>query len=177
MTDETNPQIEEEDALEPTLDHLISTLVWDRELALRFFVAFSRFEFALKQTTFAFACRDDDSVCANWRRFCDTKLEGHFQIDQQEASVREAIAYLQERPTRRQVWRNGSLGFDVIEQGARSDVRHLVELVKAIRNNLFHGGKYPFDPVRDNGLLQCGLTLLTAWLDYDPQVKQAFYWS
>jgi hypothetical protein len=54
----------------------------------------------------------------------------------------------------------------------------LTDMVCTVRNNLFHGGKFPFarikDPARDPDLLKHSLTILEACLELNPKVKGKF---
>ena len=59
-----------------------------------------------------------------------------------------------------------------------SEADFVVRCVKRIRNNLFHGGKFPIPtgpvsaPERDTELLEHGLVILHALLELDERVKK-----
>ena len=144
-------------------------------LAFKFFVAFSRFEFALKQCNFATTKRKKrDDVWANWEAFVDS-IAARFDATAL-PQLEEAVTYLCGAPPKHQILRGRSLVWDdTLKAATESDLHYLLRLVKAIRNNLFHGGKYPFDRKRDRKLLHCGLTILEAWLELEPNVKHMFY--
>ena len=46
--------------------------------------------------------------------------------------------------------------------------------MKTVRNNLFHGGKYPYDPIRDVELLQSCLAVLMSWAEFIPEIHGGF---
>ncbi len=54
----------------------------------------------------------------------------------------------------------------------------VLRLVRTIRNNLFHGGKYPLRPVDDDArnprLLEAGITVLEQCLDLSERVRETF---
>jgi hypothetical protein len=60
------------------------------------------------------------------------------------------------------------------EKAWQKEVVWLLNLVKGIRHNLFHGGKFLYDPARDDRLLRCSIILLAACLELHPTVRQ-FY--
>ncbi|HLH07822.1 MAG TPA: hypothetical protein VKW78_11340 [Terriglobales bacterium] len=51
-------------------------------------------------------------------------------------------------------------------------------MIRCVRNNLFHGGKFPSipisDPSRDRDLLLSSMVILNAALDLDSTVRKAF---
>jgi len=67
-------------------------------------------------------------------------------------------------------------------QGTESDEQHLLRLVRDVRNNLFHGGKYPKpnDDLldgrarRNSELLEACLTILDTCRSLDADVKKYF---
>lgn len=58
------------------------------------------------------------------------------------------------------------------------DLDRLLVLVRRIRNNLFHGGKFPEGPEddasRDRELLKSDIAVLQACLESDPQLMTSF---
>jgi hypothetical protein len=49
-------------------------------------------------------------------------------------------------------------------------------MIAVVRNNLFHGGKFPWpvDPARNAKLIRHALVLLDAMVDLDDRVKHYF---
>ncbi len=62
----------------------------------------------------------------------------------------------------------------------QTDIGWLLVIVRTVRNNLFHGGKYPVpsghirEPARDPKLLNCGLTVLETCLIWERNVKNKY---
>jgi hypothetical protein len=136
--------------------------VFDRDLVLDFFWKFSFFECALKREGFLSAGRNDAAE-PDWDCFA-RQIQGQFAL----VSIpgfNEAVHELRRLSPRRQVVRNGLLGWAPVEQRAgESDEAYTLHLLKTSRNNLFHGGKYPDGPInevaRDRDILRASLTIL-----------------
>lgn len=132
------------------------------ELLLRFLLAFARFEFSLKAA--GYLKRHDGKAEPNWVEFArDPALES--------PSYPASVAYLRTSPPARQVAQNGILtwaGFKPIEDADPSTVLWYTTAICGVRNNLFHGGKFPFaaiaEPARDRNLLEACLGVLEALL-------------
>jgi hypothetical protein len=147
----------------------------DKDLVLEFFFVFSRFEYALKRA--GYLMRSSSRAEPAWDRFGqDIQLvydpNGASKLDR-------AVKYLLTHPPRRQIKSHGRLGWsDDGERGGLTEVQWLLRLVRRVRNNLFHGGKYPGgtveEPARNTELLRNGLTLLIACHDAAPEVKRKF---
>ena len=147
----------------------------DRELLLEFFLCFSRVEFALKATGFALG--DLDGVRPNWNGFA-VSLRDKFDKTAN-PTLLQACDYILADPPRRQVLVDGSLAWNTQAQApAEADVDFLLKMVRCVRNNLFHGGKYNValheDTARSEALLRNCLIILEECVDLSPVVKQAF---
>jgi hypothetical protein len=66
-------------------------------------------------------------------------------------------------------------------QGTESDERYLLRLVRDVRNNLFHGGKYPAptgpvdgEVLRNSKLLKACLTILDRCQSLHADVSRVF---
>ncbi|MFZ0245116.1 hypothetical protein [Candidatus Binatus sp.] len=106
--------------------------------AVAFFVFFSRFEFALKRTEYLTSDKKHRAK-PNWERFANDL--GQSFLNEVRASG-EAVALLT-RPPKKQIVRSDRLGWQ--DGKAITDAKKLFEAVRLVRNNLFHGGKFP-DP-------------------------------
>jgi hypothetical protein len=53
-------------------------------------------------------------------------------------------------------------------------LRWLLEEIRTVRNNLFHGGKFASEPSRDRELLEHSIVILNAVLELDPDVMREF---
>jgi hypothetical protein len=133
----------------------------DRDLVLEFFLRFARFEFALKAS--GYANGDHSPVDPAWDRF-GRDISVDFDR-RRSAELDRACEYYLLHPPNKQVLANGSLAWstDLPVDRAR-DTELLVALVRRVRNNLFHGGKYNAglheETARSEELLRGGLLIL-----------------
>ncbi len=72
----------------------------------------------------------------------------------------------------RQVVKEGTLKWEKTTKGCgEHDENYILRLVRSVRNNLFHGGKYPLeggpieDVARNNCLLQASITVLECCIE------------
>lgn len=158
-----------------TADSFVKGLVEDHEPVFAFFAVFSRFEYALKRS--GFLKRDAGRAEPNWDAFVNS-LGGRL-VRVGDAQFIEARRILLSKPPKTQVVAQGQLGWqDTEPRRGESEERYLLRLVRTVRNNLFHGGKYPFGPVeeasRDKQLLRASNAILQACLALSPQVDSLF---
>jgi len=147
----------------------------DRELLLEFFLRFSRVEFALKASGFALG--DVEGVRPNWNGFA-ISLRGKFHKTAN-PELLQVCDFVLNDPPRRQVLVDGRLAWNTQAQAVgEADVEFLIKMVRSVRNNLFHGGKYNIalheDTARSEALLRNCLIILEECVDLSPVVKQAF---
>jgi len=155
-------------------DELFEHLDIEKEIVLEFFFVFSRFEYALKRARYL--DRDEGSASANWDKFASER-ENAFSPNET-PELKEAVDYLDKHPPQKQVVKAGELSW---QDSKRSESDHLLKwllkLVKTVRNNLFHGGKFHRsveDPSRNPTLLKNSLVILYACLELHPTVKELF---
>ncbi|MCA9469783.1 MAG: hypothetical protein KC643_30660 [Nitrospira sp.] len=160
------------------LDEVINALVLDRDLVLRFFGAFSRFEYSLKRSGFLVAGSNDQAQ-ANWDSYANS-LHGKFQVVQ-DSEFKSAVELLLNRPPKKQVVSNGHLDWRGTPRGnGERDENYILRLVKIVRNNLFHGGKYPDPPGpvedigRDLQLIKASIVVLICCLQLSDNVRAVF---
>ncbi len=143
----------------------------DRDRVLRFFVLFARFEYALKRTRFL---RDTERAQPDWNSFT-AAATGKLHAGP-ETELARAIDYLTEHPPLQQRVVTGRLEWLPAQARGGSVEARLVEHVKAVRNNLFHGGKFPTAPIkelaRDRALLDASITVLEALAILEQDVAQ-----
>jgi hypothetical protein len=158
------------------LETIIAGLAGDRDLAFMFFGFFSRFEYAVKRGGFLKGATK--AVGPDWDAFANS-LRGRFQ--NVKPPFGEAVAFLLKEPPRTQVVSGTGLGWVPTVQGnGESHERYILRLVTTIRNNLFHGGKYPVpigpmdDVARNRRLLEAGLVVLKQCLELNKPVKDVF---
>jgi hypothetical protein len=157
----------------------VADLAGDPELVFEFFAVFSRFEYALKRS--GILNKKITWAEADWKSFAKT-LRGAFGAVKEEG-FKAACQYLKRYPPRRQVrLSSNELGWeDSSRNSGHSDEEYLLRLVATIRNNLFHGGKYPDsdggpmdDSARNRRLLEAGLVILNQCLEQSPSVQKHF---
>ena len=144
-----------------------------RSLVFHFFVVFSRFEYALKRSHFVTKKADPA-----WDLFAK-KHRNEFTSNRSPA-LTEACEYFENNPPRKQNCKNGILGFDPQKfRNGDPKLYWLLVKVRCVRNNLFHGGKFPLksgkDPARDFNLIKHALTILDEALLLDKNVKNHFH--
>lgn len=140
-------------------------------LAVKMFQTFSRFEYALKAAGLHTARAEPD-----WRRFAGTVVELFDQPNSEQLA--EAIEFLIQHPPKKQVILNGRLDWSDIPPTANSHADRVLQYVRRVRNNLFHGGKFNghwFAPDRSEPLLRHSLTVLDACLEASENVRRAYF--
>src|ERR1700752_2467859 len=106
------------------------------DLLLDFFVTFARFEYALKRAGYL---EKKPFASPDWRRFAED-LRGIPEENQK--AILASATYLQAEPPKQQVVVDGALRWDE-RKPSDSQTQSVIESVKTVRNNLFHGGKFP----------------------------------
>jgi hypothetical protein len=150
------------------------------EIVLQFFANFSRFECALKRAGFVKGDRNDNAL-PDWCRFAKERLDARL-ADISDKEFIKATSYLLQKPPRKQIFVKSNKSMQWQANSKRSgegEAEYLLRLVRDVRNNLFHGGKYsPADgPVsgqalRNDQLLQACLTILDKCRSLDANVKR-----
>jgi hypothetical protein len=140
---------------------LIDRLKAGRQPVIDLWAVFSRFEYALKRA--GFATGDQQKVAANWDKLAADLADvwNPHRTDE----LRKAVEYITQIPPRKQVLDNGTLKWvENVRPAAEPPLQSLIIHIRAIRNNLFHGGKYPsappVAPERDTRLIQAALVIL-----------------
>ena len=145
----------------------------DRSRAIVFFLFFSRFEYALKRAGYVAA---SEEAKADWNRYARENPAMFEKI--LASSAGKAAAFLQSAPPKKQVVTDRRLDWKVDNYSAKFDLERLFTLVRRIRNNLFHGGKFPAGPEeelsRDQRLLDAGLAIMQVCLDQDLRLQSYF---
>jgi len=147
----------------------------DRKLVLDFFWKFSVFECALKREGFLKAVGSNGSAEPDWGSF-GKKIKGRFaQVPI--PGFHKAVKRLKELDPKRQVVRDKKLVWkSIVRQDSESDEEYVLRLLKATRNNLFHGGKYPDGPVEeiahDRDILRAALIILNGCYEMHTGIKK-----
>jgi hypothetical protein len=160
------------------MDHndLYQKLSLDKDLTTGFLILFSRFEYALKQTG-RYAAGDENEVKAYWNKFAQDHVS---QFDSEKSpELKAAIKYLKDKPPKKQTLKNGSLYWKDVPTQNTPLLVQVLDAVRRVRNNLFHGGKFrnsPMeDPGRDSELLSSCITVLEECLSLNDAVYRQFY--
>jgi len=157
-------------------EDIVEALGIDRVLVLRFFGVFSRFEYSLKRSGLV---RGHDQVEPDWDTYANG-LRGKFQsVD--DPGFNDAIKVLVDAPPRKQILSGSNLDWKATVVGADEQLEsYVLRLIRIVRNNLFHGGKYPIPvgPLEDVGrnslLLEASLTVLKQCLRLSPDLRAVF---
>jgi hypothetical protein len=169
----------EKDITMPVLDTRAN-----RELLLEFFLTFSRFEYALKASSFfqrprqtRVDPRNPPDAKPNWDSFA-VSLRGVFQSSRTD-ELQRACEFILDNPPWKQVILNDSVAWESPSRAeGEPEIDFLLRMIRTVRNNLFHGGKYNIevheDTHRTELLLTHSLTILKECLGLVPQVKRAF---
>ncbi|EOX1293088.1 hypothetical protein ACPDLL_003737 [Vibrio cholerae] len=145
------------------------------QLAIEFICTFSRLEYALKSTEFALG--NKNKVEAWWDKFANTIHEQFISLNDPELLA--ATNFILTSPPRKQVLENDSLKFvpQQIDPNQRS-TQQLILMVRTVRNNLFHGGKYCPNGEREEGrneyLVKSSLIVLQACIPLHEGVSTSF---
>ncbi len=141
-------------------------------LCFEFFREFSRYEYCLKVTQ---PKLHDGSAMANWDLYAK-------DVEQVFASSKDpdfvaAINYFTEHPPKKQVVKDGALNWDATPLEEKRVALKIFVLIRRVRNNLFHGGKFNgkwFEPERSEALMQHALIILRACGQSHPDVSKAY---
>lgn len=149
----------------------------DRSLAWHFFILFARFEYALKRDPRYLKAGIGDAE-PNWDKFA-TDHNSLFAPDSS-PSLAAAVQYFLNEPPRKQLRKNSVMSWSDPQHhdGKEPLLIWLLRMIRCVRNNLFHGGKFPLipvsDPSRDRELLLKAMTILTAALLLDSTIESKF---
>jgi hypothetical protein len=164
--------------------HLMESVAGDdSRVVFKFFIVFSRFECALKRSGFAKGDRFG-SAMADWDKFGVDVLDPQF-ANGNSPEFTQAKEYLLQSPPRKQAVSKADQSMKWVENPRRpkeSDGQYLLRLVRDVRNNLFHGGKYPVTgggPVdgqrlRNAKLLRACMEVLDHCCSLDGNVNHVF---
>lgn len=143
---------------------------------LEFFFVFARFEYALKRSTKFLRARQDAGAQPDWKNFARAIGAAYSSLDDDD--FKQAREYILGKPPQRQVVVNNELGWQALVRGEKNEISFLLECVRTMRNNLFHGGKFPGLVVngseRDLPLLSSGIVVLRSIATLDEQVRATF---
>jgi hypothetical protein len=144
-------------------------------LAFEFFFCFSRFEFALKENRYLQCTTVGAKAEPGWGAFSD-KWRDKYEVSA------EARRLLDGPPMCQVVGRAQELEWKPVTFGPKSaDLDRVSQLLRVVRNNLFHGGKHGArdwdDKQRTESLLRSCLAILQQLVDLSglAQDYEGFY--
>ena len=152
-------------------------MIKNKKLACEFFYVFSRFEFALKASGFVHS--QNGVASPYWDEFAKSIDEKHKLEKLPSEDFQKSVEYFFSNPPKKQIVKEGKLEWkEVGESELPTNFLKLLALVRKVRNNFFHGGKFPSGPVhgseRDEFLLEYSLIILKECLELNKGVKRIF---
>jgi hypothetical protein len=143
----------------------------DRQLASEFLAVFARYEFALKAA--GFANGGNRKVEAAWDLYAKS-IDGAFaQLNCPELAA--ATDYLINQAPKKQVLVGGKIEWrDAPPDAKKPRAEQVLLMVRRVRNNLFHGGKFLPGGDRDQVLVNHALVVLKACLPLNADVSAAY---
>ena len=146
----------------------------NRELVLEFFLALSKFEFALK--TSGYAQGNAQGVSPNWDKF-GADLRELFNCECSDEVLMYCEYYLA-YPPQKQALEGNYLCWVESPPNKASKIENILILVRRVRNNLFHGGKYNIQAAdeteRNELLLKGAICILHEAALKIPRVAEAY---
>ena len=142
------------------------------DITVQFFITFSRTEYSLKAARFM---PNKKAAEADWTAFA-SEIHADFSALQNEV-VKRAVRFILENPPKKQINENGIISWSSNKPEHENETDLLLLLVRRIRNNLFHGGKFNghwFEPERSGDLIEAGLIVLNACREVSPKVAEAY---
>lgn len=142
-----------------------------------FFVLFSRFEYAMKRAEFVIG--DKNNVYVDWKRFGQEYNQAFEDLEnkREQARLKRATDRLLQNPPRKLVYLDNRLCWRDIQPQNACRLNQLLEIVRRVRNILFHGEK----PNTIIGLKGQGMDrvedsseIIYACLGLDDDLKQIF---
>lgn len=159
----------------------------NRELVLKFLILFSAFECALKMVGFVKQPQSEKQKKAyhqnkflaqpDWETF-STRYSDDFNANEP-PELKKAWDYFVNAPPRKQILKNNEIDLSgpYAYANTEKELVWLLKSVKIVRNNLFHGGKYPFveikEPARNVQLLELSIEILKSCLPLDNDVNSS----
>ncbi|MBP6242362.1 MAG: hypothetical protein KA389_06085 [Hydromonas sp.] len=149
----------------------------DSLLAWEFFIFFARFEYSLKRKSEYLMHKNADAK-PNWDKYA-SDVNGDF-ISMESKELDDATTYFIETPPCKQITKDGELRWSDPQKWNRKEPKliWLLGVVRTVRNNLFHGGKYPLvlvrEPSRDSELIKHALVILQHALSLNPDIENIF---
>lgn len=146
----------------------------DQQACFEFFILFSRFEYALKR----WGCADKNSpeLKVNWddaARKLATKCDVLIQ------EIRQKNGEIFSHPPKKQVRADNGFAWKETNTTTMTETRRALFHLCNVRNNLFHGGKWPnegpvVDSVRNRTLIAEAIELIRTFVESDDTLKSLY---
>ncbi len=145
----------------------------DRSRALVFFLFVARFEYALKRAGFI---TNSNDAKPNWTEYA--RRRGRLPSEMTDERLKRALEYLEKFPPKKQIVAAGRLEWSTDAYNGTHDLDRVLTLVRRVRNNIFHGGKFVRgvepDLSRDRKLLDVCLVILESCVESDHDLRYHF---
>lgn len=147
----------------------------NRNLVMELFILFTRFEYALKRM--GYVKGNSNYVRVKRDKFAKS-IQSKFDPEGNK-DLKSAVDYISKNPPKKQIFKDDRLQWK--EQPILEDRENLVKLLKyiaTVRNNLFHGGKFPKEPFREPArnkkILNSSIVILKEIIEYNDKLKNYF---
>ena len=133
----------------------------------------------MKRSDFLKATGKNNRAEPDWDEYASS-LDGRFDnVD--DKNFRAAVKLLRDKPPQTQIVDGKDLSWEEtpVKKGEIHE-EYVLRLVRLVRNNLFHGGKYPYptgpieEPARNEYLLEAVITILNHCLTLNDVVREAY---
>ena len=151
----------------------------DSLLAWEFFIFFARFEYSLKRKS-EYLMHENGDAKPNWDKYASDVNVNKAFISTKSKELDDAIAFFIKTPPCKQITKDGELEWSDPQKWNEKEPKliWLLGVVRTVRNNLFHGGKYPLvlvrEPSRDSELIKHALVILQHALSLNPDIENIF---
>jgi hypothetical protein len=154
----------------------------DQELIFEFFITFSRFEYSLKRMRFL--DKSKQYAKPDWMAYSNCLSLRYSQMVPELKRLGKEF----DKPPKEQRREGDRIKWKIMERGKdENDIDWILRCIRTVRNNLFHGGKFPWnekdpdnhpevDPVRNRKLVFASLDILECIIKTDVEL-QKFYWE
>ena len=113
-----------------------------------------------------------NKIYADWWEFAK-QLDTSFDKSSSE-ELKNACNYIESQPPLKF---NGITWQSIDLKNNICTCEKLIRYIQTIRNNLFHGGKNPFDTIRDSKLINSSLIILDYCISISPHNIKTAFWS
>ena len=143
----------------------------DINICMEFFIVFSRFEYCLKRAGYLYTYKN--RCGADWYKFFTNNRDSINILLEDNV---ELFEYILKNPPKKQAIVDGQLSWKEVKE--KDKITAINQYLRIIRNNLFHGGKFPRGPIkelaRNKELLIKGKDILLKLKDIESKISNYF---